>query len=102
MEEEQDEEDNKAVKEKNHGSQAGLKMKQKKHNPGNTQNTSNNEEVNAEDEALEKAGHVSADSLPNRGGNAWQGDSVDEKSTSTQKKLSHKKSNVKKMNDDLE
>jgi hypothetical protein len=99
VEEEQDEEDNKALKEKNHGSQAGLKMKQKKHNLGNTKNTSNNQEVKSEDEALEKARRVSADPLPNRGGKAWQGDSVDQKSTSIQKKLSHKKLNVKKTNE---
>jgi hypothetical protein len=42
---------------------------------------------------------VSADPLPNWGGKAWQGDSVDEKSTSIQKKISHKKSNVKKTNE---
>jgi hypothetical protein len=82
VEEEQDEEDNKAVKEKNHGSRAGLKVKQKKHNLGNTKNTSNNEEVESEDEALEKARHVSADPRPYLGGKAWQGDSMDEKSTS--------------------
>ncbi len=74
-------------------------MKQKKHNLGNTKNTSNNEEVESEDEALEKARHVSADPLRNCGGKAWQGDSMDEKSTSIQKKLSHKKSNVKKTNE---
>jgi hypothetical protein len=97
--EEQDEEDNKTVKEKNHGSRAGLKMKQKKHNLGNTKNTSNNEKVKSEDEALEKARRVSADPLPYCGGKAWQGDFVDEKSTSNQKKLLHKKSNVKKTNE---
>jgi hypothetical protein len=96
VEEEQDEEDNKAVKEKNHGSWAGLKMKQKKHNLGNTKNTSNNEKVESEDEALEKAPHVSADPLPNCGGKALQGGTVDEKSTSIQKKLANKKTNVKK------
>ncbi len=42
---------------------------------------------------------MSADPLPNCGGKAWQGDSEDEKSTSNQKKLSHKKSNVKKTNE---
>jgi hypothetical protein len=71
-------------------------MKQKKHNLGNTKNTSNNEEVESEDEELEKARRVSADPLPNRGGKAWQGDSMNEKSTSIQKKLSHTKLNVKK------
>ncbi len=36
MEVQEEEEGNEAVKEKNHGSQAGIKMKQKKHNLGHT------------------------------------------------------------------
>ena len=74
-------------------------MKQKKPNLGNTKNTSNNEEVKSEDEALEKARHVSADPLPNHGGKAWQGASMDKKSASSQKKPAHKKMNVEKMNE---
>ncbi len=42
---------------------------------------------------------MSADPLPFCGGKAWQGDSMDEKSTSNQKKPSHKKMNVKKTNE---
>jgi hypothetical protein len=79
------------VKEKNHDSRAGLKMKHKKQNLGHTQNTSNNEEVKSEDEALEKALFESADPLSYCGGKAWQGESVDEKSTSSQKKPAHQK-----------
>jgi hypothetical protein len=74
-------------------------MKQKKHNLGHTKNTSNNEEVESEDESLENALCESADPLPYRGGKAWQGDSVDEKSTSSEKKPAHKKLNVEKMNE---
>jgi hypothetical protein len=74
-------------------------MKQKKHNLGHTKNTSKNEEVESEDEALEKALRESADPLPYCGGKAWQGDFVDEKITSSQKKPAHKKSNVEKMNE---
>jgi hypothetical protein len=74
-------------------------MKQKKHNLGHTQNTSNNEEVESEDEALEIALCESADPVPYRGGKAWQGHSVDEKGTSGQKKPAHKTSNVEKMNE---
>jgi hypothetical protein len=74
-------------------------MKQKKHNLGHTKNTSNNEEIDSEDEALEKALPESADPLPYCGGEAWQGDSMDEKSTSSKKKPAHKKSNVEKMNE---
>jgi hypothetical protein len=66
VEVQEEEEGNKAVKEKNHGSQAGIKMKQKKHNLGCTKNTSNNEEVESEDEALEKALCESADHLPGK------------------------------------
>jgi hypothetical protein len=66
------------MKEKNHGSWAGIKMKQKKHNLGHTKNTSNNQEVESEDEALDKALRESADPLTYCGGKAWQGDSVDE------------------------
>jgi hypothetical protein len=72
-------------------------MKQKKHNLGHTKNASYNEEVKSEDEAPEKALHESADPLPYHGGKAWQRDSVDEKSTSSQKKPAHKKMNVEKM-----
>ena len=39
-------------------------MKQKKHNLGHAKNTSNNEEDENEDEALEKALHESADPFP--------------------------------------
>ena len=46
-----------------------------------------------------KALRESAGPLPYCGANAWQGDSVDEKSTSSQKKPAHKKSKVEKMND---
>ncbi len=99
MEVQEEEEGNKAVKEKNHGSWAGIKMKQKKHDLGHTKNTSNNEEVESEDEALEKALRESADPLPYHGGKAWHGDSVDKKSTSSQKKPAHKKLNVEKMNE---
>ncbi len=42
---------------------------------------------------------MSADPLPNRRSEAWQGDSMNEKSTSIQKKLSHTKFNVKKMDE---
>ncbi len=42
-----------------------------------------------------------ADLLPYRGGEAWQGDPVDEKGTSYQKKSAHKKANEKKVNKTL-
>ncbi len=45
-------------------------MKQKKHNLGNTKNTSNNEEIESEDEALERALRESADLFPYCGGKA--------------------------------
>jgi hypothetical protein len=99
VEVQEEEEGNKAVKEKNHGSCASIKMRQKKHNLGHTKNTINNEEVESEDKALEKALRENADPLQYCGGKAWQGDSVDEKSTSSQKKPAHKKSNVEKMNE---
>jgi hypothetical protein len=99
VEVQEEEEGNKAVKEKKHGSCAGIKMKQKKHNLGNTKHTCNNEEIESEDEALEKALHESANLLPYCGGKAWQGASVDKKSTSNQKKPAHKKSNDEKKNE---
>ena len=58
-----------------------------------------NEEVKSEDEALEKALRESADPPSYHGGKAWQGDSMDEKSSSSQKKPAHTKTNVKKMNE---
>jgi hypothetical protein len=99
VEVQEEDEGNKAVKEKNHGNCAGIKIKQKKHNLGNTKNTSNNEEIESEDEALEKALRESADPLPYRGGKAWQGASVDKKTTPSQKKPAHKKLNVEKKNE---
>ncbi len=39
-----------------------------------------------------------ADLLPYHGGTAWQGNFVDEKSRSNQKKPSHKNQNTKRMN----
>ncbi len=77
MKGQEEEEGNKTVKEKNHGSHAGTKMKQKKHNLGNTKIASNNEEIDSEDEALEKALCESADPLPYHGGKAWQVSSMD-------------------------
>ena len=94
MEVQEEEEGNKAVKKKNHGSCAGINVKQKKHNLGNTRNNSNNEEIESEDEALEKALRESADPLPYRAGETWQGASMDKKSKSSQKKPAHEKSNV--------
>ncbi len=60
-------------------------MKQKKHDLGNTKNTSNNEEIESQDEALEKALRESADPLPYCGGKSWQGASMDKKSTLSKK-----------------
>jgi hypothetical protein len=67
------------------------------HNLVNTKN--NNYKLEIEDEAIEKAPRESADPLPYRGGEAWQGDFVDEKSTSNQKKPSHKNQNTKMTNE---
>ncbi len=66
---------------------------------GSTKNTSNKEEIESDDEALEKVLHESADSLLYCGVEAWQGASMDKKSTSSQKKLAHKKLNVEKKNE---
>ncbi len=64
-----------------------------------TQKTNNIYKVKIEDEAIEKAPCESADPLPYCGGEAWQGDFVDEKSTSNQKKPSHKNQNTKRTNE---
>jgi hypothetical protein len=48
---------------------------------GQHKNTSNNEEIESGDEALEKALREPADPLPYHGGKAWQGASMDKKST---------------------
>jgi len=54
-----------------------------------------------EDEDLDKALRDTADPLPYHGGEAWQGDPVDGKGTSNQKKSAHKKTNKKKVNKTL-
>jgi hypothetical protein len=74
-------------------------MRQKKHNLVITTKTINDYEVDSEDEAVEKARRVSAVPLPHHGGEAWQGDFVNEKSTSNQKKPSLKNQNTKRMNE---
>ncbi len=64
-----------------------------------TQKTDNNYKVDIGDEAIENAPRESADPLPYCGGEAWQGDFVDEKSTSNQRKPSNKNQNTKRMNE---